>query len=87
MVASPKGLGPEKDCAGKGQQHIQKTDPSSRLRGSAVESSSARETEKKWRYSSVAEYSPDSNDVSTGSLRICTVRSRCQRTALKHTAG
>jgi hypothetical protein len=25
MVASPKGLGPEKDCAGKGQQHIQMT--------------------------------------------------------------
>jgi hypothetical protein len=25
--------GPEKDCAGKGQQHIQKTDPSSRQRG------------------------------------------------------
>jgi hypothetical protein len=22
MVASPKVLGPEKDCAGKGQQHI-----------------------------------------------------------------
>jgi hypothetical protein len=27
MVSSPKGLGPEEDCAGKGQQHIQKTDP------------------------------------------------------------
>jgi hypothetical protein len=24
MVTSSKGLGPEKDCAGKGQQHIQK---------------------------------------------------------------
>jgi hypothetical protein len=24
MVASPKGLGPEKDCAGKGQQHTYK---------------------------------------------------------------
>jgi hypothetical protein len=24
MVASTKGLGLEKDCAGKGQQHIQK---------------------------------------------------------------
>jgi hypothetical protein len=33
MVASPKGLEPEKDCAGKDQQHIQKTDPSSRQRG------------------------------------------------------
>jgi hypothetical protein len=33
MVASPKGLGPEKDCAGKDQQHIQKTDPTSRQRG------------------------------------------------------
>jgi hypothetical protein len=33
MVASPKGLGPEKDCAGKGQQHIQKTDPFSRQTG------------------------------------------------------
>jgi hypothetical protein len=33
MVASPKGLGPEKDCAGKGQQHIQTTDPFSRQRG------------------------------------------------------
>jgi hypothetical protein len=33
MVASPKGLEPEKDCAGKGQQHIKKTDPSSRQRG------------------------------------------------------
>jgi hypothetical protein len=26
MASSPKGLGPVKDCAGKGQQHIQKTD-------------------------------------------------------------
>jgi hypothetical protein len=24
MVSSPKGHGPEKDCAGKGQQHIKK---------------------------------------------------------------
>jgi hypothetical protein len=31
MVASLKGLGPEN--AGKGQQHIKKTDPSSRQRG------------------------------------------------------
>jgi hypothetical protein len=27
MVSSLKGLGPEINCAGKGQQHIQKTDP------------------------------------------------------------
>jgi hypothetical protein len=27
MVASHKGLGPEKDCAGNGQQRIQKTRP------------------------------------------------------------
>jgi hypothetical protein len=33
MVASTKGLGPEKDCADKGQQHIQKTDLSFRQRG------------------------------------------------------
>jgi hypothetical protein len=33
MVASTKGLGPEKDYAGKGQQHVQKTDPSSRQTG------------------------------------------------------
>jgi hypothetical protein len=33
MVSSPKGLGPKKDCAGQGQQHIRKTDPSSRQRG------------------------------------------------------
>jgi hypothetical protein len=33
MVSSPKGLGPEKDCAGKDQKHIQKTDPTSRQRG------------------------------------------------------
>jgi hypothetical protein len=26
MVTSTKGLGPEKDYAGEGQQHIQKTD-------------------------------------------------------------
>jgi hypothetical protein len=26
-------LGPERDCAGEDQQHIQKTDPSSRQRG------------------------------------------------------
>jgi hypothetical protein len=26
MVASPKGLGSEKDYAGKDEQHIQKTD-------------------------------------------------------------
>jgi hypothetical protein len=25
MVASSKGHGPEKDCAGKAQQHVQKT--------------------------------------------------------------
>jgi hypothetical protein len=37
MAASPKGLGPEKDCAGKGQKHIQKTDPSSRQRGRPYE--------------------------------------------------
>jgi hypothetical protein len=24
MVSSPKGLGPEKDCAGKDQQHIKR---------------------------------------------------------------
>jgi hypothetical protein len=29
MVASTKGLGPEIDCAGKDQQHIQRADPSS----------------------------------------------------------
>jgi hypothetical protein len=33
MVASPKVLGPEKDCAAKGQQHIQMADHSSRQRG------------------------------------------------------
>jgi hypothetical protein len=33
MVASTKGLGPEKECADKGQQRIQKTDRSSRRRG------------------------------------------------------
>jgi hypothetical protein len=33
MVANTKGLGPEKDCAGEGQQHVQKGDPSSRQRG------------------------------------------------------
>jgi hypothetical protein len=27
MVATSKGLGSEKDCAGEGQQHIQKTEP------------------------------------------------------------
>jgi hypothetical protein len=32
-LKSPKRLGPEKDCAGKIQQHVQKTDPSSRHRG------------------------------------------------------
>jgi hypothetical protein len=35
---SLKGLGPEKDCAGKDQRHIQKTDPSSRQRGRPTES-------------------------------------------------
>jgi hypothetical protein len=24
MIASPRGLGPEKDCAGKGQQHYKR---------------------------------------------------------------
>jgi hypothetical protein len=33
MVASPKGLGPEKDCVSKGQHHIQKTDQRSSQRG------------------------------------------------------
>jgi hypothetical protein len=36
MVASPKGLGPEKDCSGKDQQHVQKTDPSSHQRGRRI---------------------------------------------------
>jgi hypothetical protein len=26
MAASPKGLGPEKDCAGKDHQYVQKAD-------------------------------------------------------------
>jgi hypothetical protein len=34
------GLGPEKDCAGKDQHHIQKTDPSSRQRGRPTKTSS-----------------------------------------------
>jgi hypothetical protein len=33
MVARPKGLGPEKDCTDKGQQHVQMTGASSRQRG------------------------------------------------------
>jgi hypothetical protein len=33
MVASPKGVGPDKDYAGEDQQHIQNTDPSPRQRG------------------------------------------------------
>jgi hypothetical protein len=33
MATSPKGLGPDKDCAGKGQQQLQTADPSSRQRG------------------------------------------------------
>jgi hypothetical protein len=33
MVASPKALGPENDCAGEGQQELQTIDPSFRLRG------------------------------------------------------
>jgi hypothetical protein len=37
MAASTKGLGPEKDCAGKDQQHIQKTDSASRQRGRHTE--------------------------------------------------
>jgi hypothetical protein len=32
MVASPKGLGPENECAGEGQQLLLTTDPSSRQR-------------------------------------------------------
>jgi hypothetical protein len=32
MVASPKGLGPDDDCAGEGQQQLQTTDASSRQR-------------------------------------------------------
>jgi hypothetical protein len=32
MVASPKGLEPENECAGDGQQQLQTTDPSSRQR-------------------------------------------------------
>jgi hypothetical protein len=33
MVTSPKGVGSDKDYAGEGQQHIQKTNPSSRQKG------------------------------------------------------
>jgi hypothetical protein len=36
MVSSPKGLGPEKDYAGKGQRHM--TDLSSRQRGRPTKS-------------------------------------------------
>jgi hypothetical protein len=32
-IEATQGLGPERDCAGKDQQHIHKTDPSSRQRG------------------------------------------------------
>jgi hypothetical protein len=32
-----QGTTTEKDCAGKGQRHIQKTDPSSRQRGRPTE--------------------------------------------------
>jgi hypothetical protein len=32
MVSNPKGLGPDNDCAGEGQQQLQTTDPSSRQR-------------------------------------------------------
>jgi hypothetical protein len=35
MVASPKGRRLKKDHAGEGQQHIQKTDPSSHQRGAS----------------------------------------------------
>jgi hypothetical protein len=34
MVTSSKGFGLKKDYAGESQKHIQKTDPSSRQRGS-----------------------------------------------------
>jgi hypothetical protein len=37
MVTSTKGLGPENNCAGKGQQHVQMTEPSSRQRGGPTE--------------------------------------------------
>jgi hypothetical protein len=37
--SSLKGLRPEKDCTGKGQQHIQKADPSSRQRGRPTKTS------------------------------------------------
>jgi hypothetical protein len=40
MVMSLKGLGPEKEYAGEGQQHMQKTDPSSRQRGRPTKSRS-----------------------------------------------
>jgi hypothetical protein len=33
MVASTKGLGPEKDYSGEGHQHMEKTDPSYRQIG------------------------------------------------------
>jgi hypothetical protein len=32
MVAGPKGLGPDNDCAGEDLQQLQTTDPSSRQR-------------------------------------------------------
>jgi hypothetical protein len=39
VIYGRKSLGTttEKDCAGKGQRHIQKTDPSSRQRGRPTE--------------------------------------------------
>jgi hypothetical protein len=36
MIMSPAGLGPENECAGKDQQKLQMTDPSSRQRGSYI---------------------------------------------------
>jgi hypothetical protein len=49
MVSSSKGFGPEKDYAGDDQQHIQKTDPSSRQRGCYIRNISARVQLKKSR--------------------------------------
>jgi hypothetical protein len=47
MVSSSKGLGPEKDGPGKGQQHTQKTDLSSRQRGRPTKQGRKCQTEKK----------------------------------------
>jgi hypothetical protein len=62
VAMNPVVLGPENDCAGKGQQQLETTDPSCRQRGFCIRSMTASVQLGERYYG----YSADGEDVSRG---------------------